>query len=184
MVLSSMVSMCRWGKICGEQFSLISFVIESINLNTFTDGMPVILSEESSTPKTMVPPLPFAKAMAVFTHFFGSSDSSFPLNSRISDSSFLRSSAVIRAPAIASNAIVYKPMDRLVLASALQTVLYVDSHRAGSLQGNCRNLRIVKLAKDDGLKQIVELPPRFEHAVRRIDWIYWNEYTNFCERWQ
>ena len=60
-------------------------------------------------------------------------------------------------------------MDRLVLASALQTVLYVDSHRAGSLQGNCRNLRIVKLAKDDGLKQIVELPPRFEHAVRRID---------------
>jgi len=28
---------------------------------------------------------------------------------------------------------------------------------------------IVKHAKGDDLKQIVELPPRFEHAVRRID---------------
>ena len=53
-----------------------------------------------------------------------------------------------------------------------QTVLYVDSHRAGSLQGNCRDLRIVKFAKGNDLKQIVKLPPRFENAVRRIVGIY------------
>ena len=58
-------------------------------------------------------------------------------------------------------------------------MLYVDSHRAGSLQGNCRDLRIVKLAKGNDLKQIVELPPRFENAVRRIVGIYRNEYTIF-----
>jgi hypothetical protein len=53
-----------------------------------------------------------------------------------------------------------------------QTVLYVDSHRAGSLQGNCRDLRIVKSTKGNDLKQIVELPPRIEYAVRRIVEIY------------
>ena len=53
-----------------------------------------------------------------------------------------------------------------------QTVLYVDSHRAGSLQGNCRDLWIVKSAKGNDLKQIVELPPRIEYAVRRIVGIY------------
>jgi len=46
--------------------SLISFVIDSMNLNTFADGTPVILSVESSTPKTIDPLLPLAKAIVFF----------------------------------------------------------------------------------------------------------------------
>ena len=67
-----------------------------------------------------------------------------------------------------------KPVERLIFYVRVlwQTVLYVDSHRAGSLQGNCRDLRIVKSTKGDDLKQIVKLPPRFEYAVRRIVGIY------------
>ena len=51
-----------------------------------------------------------------------------------------------------------------------QTVLYVDSHRAGSLQGNYRDLQIVKSTKGDDLKQIVKLPARIEYAVSRINY--------------
>ena len=40
----------------------------------------------------------------------------------------------------------------------VRTVLYVDSHGAGSPQGNCLDSRCVSIAKGDDLKQIVKLP--------------------------
>lgn len=55
-----------------------------------------------------------------------------------------------------------------VLRLSLQTVLYVDSHGAGSPQGNCLDLQSVNFAKGDDLKQIVKLPARIEYAVSRI----------------
>ena len=48
-------------------------------------------------------------------------------------------------------------------------MLYVDSHGAGSPQGNCLDLRRVKFAKGDDFKQIVQLPARIEYAVSGID---------------
>ena len=64
-----------------------------------------------------------------------------------------------------------------VLRLRLQTVLYVDSHGAGSPQGNCLDLRNVKFAKGDDFKQIVQLPARIEYAVSGINCDNYWEYT-------
>ena len=64
-----------------------------------------------------------------------------------------------------------KPVERLIFYVRVlwQTVLYVDSHGAGSPQGNCLDLRRVKFAKGDDFKQIVQLPARIEYAVSGIN---------------
>ena len=48
-------------------------------------------------------------------------------------------------------------------------MLYVDSHGAGSPQGNCRDFRSVGSEKGDDLKQIVKHPARIKYAVSRVN---------------